>query len=227
MSILAKKKTGTFLHFLSGGGGVVHAIYQTVYRMLRSIGSEVDKPAIILTASTGKAAVNISGTTLHTAFTLPCRKRDGSSDYRKLSAQALNTLRCRYSQLEISVIDEISMMGAVAFQHFNRRLQDIYENTKPFGGISVLAVRDLFQLNPVGDCPVFRSSKRPQLNVLAPNIWQDLFKLHELTEIVRQKNDPEFAQLLSRIRVGEHKNGDISLLKDLEKKSNVKDIDKR
>ena len=36
------------------------------------------------------------------------------------------------------------------------------------------------------------------------HILKDDFKLHELTEIDRQENDPEFAEVLSHIRLGHH-----------------------
>jgi hypothetical protein len=32
---------------------------------------------------------------------------------------------------------------------------------------------------------------------LAPNLWKELFKMHELSEIMRQKDDMEFAQLMA------------------------------
>lgn len=41
------------------------------------------------------------------------------------------------------------MVGTQTFSNVDLTLQDIFENEKPFGGISVLAVGDLMQLNPV------------------------------------------------------------------------------
>lgn len=35
---------------------------------------------------------------------------------------------------------------------------------------------------------------------LATNLWTDLFKMFELTEIMRQKDDKDFAELLNRLR---------------------------
>jgi len=35
---------------------------------------------------------------------------------------------------------------------------------------------------------------------LATNLWNSLFTMHELTEIMRQKDDREFAELLNRLR---------------------------
>ena len=68
-----------FYIFLSGGAGVgkshlIHAIYQGAIRALRQPGQNPDQPTVLLTASTGKAAANINGTTLHSAFNLPVRQ---------------------------------------------------------------------------------------------------------------------------------------------------------
>ena len=44
-----------------------------------------------------------------------------------------------------------------------------------------------------------------------------LFKLHELTEIVRQNGDPDFAALLNRLREGNQTADDIEFIKSLSK----------
>lgn len=45
--------------------------------------------------------------------------------------------------------------------------------------------------------------------------------MYELKQIVRQKEDPRFADILSRIRLGDHTTVDVNLFKDLENNSNV------
>ena len=48
---------------------------------------------------------------------------------------------------------------------------------------------------------------------LATNLWKENFKLYELTDIMRQKDDKQFTQLLNRLQVGTHTKNDIKLLK--------------
>ena len=43
-----------------------------------------------------------------------------------------------------------------------------------------------------------------------------MFQIHELTTIVRQQGDTKFAEILSRIRIGEFTDKDIERLKKLE-----------
>ena len=94
------------------------------------------------------------------------------------------------------------MLGARTLQYLSLLLQDITDVRQPFGGISILAVGDLLQLNPVGDSPVF-SPPKPGYAALYGSLFQKNFVLHELDMIVHQQGDPEFAQMLSRIRVGD------------------------
>ena len=69
-----------------------------------------------------------------------------------------------------------------------------------WGDICVLAVGDLYQLPPVGQCPIYISPHTAHtLDDFAPNGWEDM-KLHELTEIMHQK-DVHFAQNLNKIHL--------------------------
>lgn len=94
------------------------------------------------------------------------------------------------------------MVGKIMFNFINLRLQEIMGSLIPFGGVSVIAFGDLFQLKPARDAWIFSSGYNSgnDLEILGPNLWQDLFSLFELTEIMRQKDDLQFAQLLNRLR---------------------------
>ena len=48
---------------------------------------------------------------------------------------------------------------------------------------------------------------------LATNLWSEHFTFFELTQIMRQKDDIHFAQLLNRLREGLHTESDIDTLK--------------
>ena len=97
------------------------------------------------------------------------------------------------------------------FNFLNARLQQIMGTKELFGGISLITVGDLFQLKPVFDKWIFENSVIGY-SALASNIWTENFTLFELTEIMRQKDDREFAELLNRLREGKHSEDDVAIL---------------
>lgn len=81
------------------------------------------------------------------------------------------------------------MVGNKMFNFINLRLQEVFATEQPFGGVSIVAVGDLFQLKPVFDNWIFQ-----QLNdgygPLATNLWQDYFKNFELTDYEAERRWP-------------------------------------
>lgn len=97
------------------------------------------------------------------------------------------------------LIDEMSMVGCKMFNFINCRLQEIMGTQDRFGGVSIIAIGDLFQLKPVMDGWIF-SSNTTEYGVIAENLWVDNFQLFELNTIMRQKDDVDFAKLFNRLR---------------------------
>ncbi len=211
-----------FYHFVTGGGGVgkshlIHTIYEGATRLLRKAGQSPDCPTVLLCASTGKAASNINGTTLHSAFSLPIKERGLKKkvEYKKPSEQRTNTMKAMFAHLQIIIADEISMFGGESLEFLDKALQHIFENDLTFGGKSLMTFGDLLQLNPVGDRAVFKPPTEGY-SALAGSLWVQHFCIHVLTEIVRQKGDPVFAEILSRIRIGKHTQEDIRAIAQCE-----------
>ena len=202
-----KNKDEPLYAFLTGGAGVgksvvIKALYQALKRHLCSDeGENPDNCRVLLCAPTGKAAHNINGTTIHAAFKiLPNR---GYRNYH-IDSDTLNTLRVNYKDLSIVIIDEVSMVGNKMLSLINECLQTIKGNQRQlFGGVSVILIGDLYQLKPVMDKWIF-ADLNDQMGPLATNLWVSLFTVHELTEIMRQKDDKAFAELLNRMRTMEN-----------------------
>ena len=186
--------------FLTGGAGagksvVIDAIFQSLHRILYSEeGENPDDIRVLLCASTGKAAYNIKGATIASAF-----HRKMFQNQQNMSADELNSFRTKYRKLSVVIIDEISMVGNNMLTFLNERLQQLSGTKQDFGGISIIAVGDLYQLAPVCDKWIFQDLTNPGQG-LAKNLWQDHFEMHELTEIMRQKGDLRFTELLNRLR---------------------------
>ena len=201
--------------FLSGGAGVgkstvTNALYEALIRYLNNVtGQNPENVKVVKSAPSGKAAFNIKGNTLHVAFKIPA---DRGFEYCALDSDRLNTIRTQLQKPKVMFIHEISMVGSGMFNFFNLRLQQIMGNKEPFGGISLITVGDLFQLKPVFDLWIFENSQIGY-DALVRNLWAEYFTLFELTEIMRQKDDKEFAELLNCLREGKHFKDDIALLK--------------
>ena len=94
------------------------------------------------------------------------------------------------------------MVGNKTLSFIDARLQQLTGTKAVFGGLSVIAVGDLYQLKPVGDkliCLDLETGASSQ----ARNLWKELFTMFELVDIMRQKDDLDFAHLLNRLRLNE------------------------
>ena len=207
-----KNQILTCLHGGAGTGKshVLKALYQGLYRLLnKNPGQQTNNLITLLVAPTGKAAYNIKGHTIHCAFHIPANQ--SLSTYSKLSWDTLNTLRAKYINLKWIISDEISMVSNNMLKYINFRLQEIKSNSQLFGGINIIAVGDFYQLKPVKGQFIFEDY-RENYGPLATNLWNENFKIYELTEIMRQKDDKKFAELLNRLRTGAHTKKDIKSL---------------
>jgi len=80
---------------------------------------------ILFCAPTGKAALGISGSTLHSMFSLPVNQF--GSHLRPLSHDLVNTLHSNLIDLKLIIIDEILMVSLLMFSHLDSRLKQIFK----------------------------------------------------------------------------------------------------
>jgi len=199
-------KPESFYTFLTEGAGtgksvLIKTIYNMAVRELRAEGDR-DDFTVLLLAPTG---FNFNGQTVHSAPRLPIKQHSSSHDYLLLSQEKLQDLRCKLKKLTLVIIDEVLMIGAQQLYTIHRRLMEIKGVTSSstyFCGVSIFAV-----------CKnqVFALPKSP-LARLAGSIWMQLLKLYHLEQIMRQKDDIDFALSLNRIRTQDHTHEDIPML---------------
>ena len=205
--------------FVSGPGGVgkshvISLIRNDTVRLLRLSGKiQPEDVAALLTAPTGGAAFNIEGMTLHSGLVLSISK---ASLCRPLTQDKLNTLRMKLSNLQLVIIDEVSMVGSNMLLQVHKRLQQLKgsKDDTSFGNVSILAVGDLYQLQPVAQPHVFEevSDMYARLH-RSGSLWTDEFFMVELDQNMRQRGDQRFAELLCRVRKAEHTEEDLDLLR--------------
>ena len=86
-----------------------------------------------------------------------------------------------------------------------------------FGDVSILAVGDLYQLPPVGQAPIFSTDSDSYANLYhSGSLWVDEIQIIELDEIMRQRGDSAFCELLCRVRNADCTNNNLSVLKPRE-----------
>ena len=150
-------------------------------------------PSIV--ASTGIAASHLQGQTLHSFFSLGIRDSVDNEFIDSLLEKKY--LVERFEELEILIIDEVSMIAPEIFSAMNRILRSFKSSPEAFGGVQVVISGDFFQLPPVS-----REPKEKRFAWQSPS-WKALdLKSCYLSEKYRQDDDV-LIRILDEIRSGQ------------------------
>ncbi|XP_050416438.1 uncharacterized protein LOC126830171 isoform X1 [Patella vulgata] len=213
-----RKNAEQFMLFLSGGAGtgksyVIKSIYYEANRLLSQITDNPDEQTVLMVCPTGVSAMNLGCSTIHNSLKI---RTDIKLPYVGLGLDKINSLRADLGHLQILIIDEISMVSPKLLCYIHGRLRQIKQcaDFTPFGNVCIIAVGDFYQLPPVKAKPLYRNTDD------LTNLWQNNFKIVELKDIMRQKDDLTFAQALNRIRTKQKGESlspkDVDLLKSRE-----------
>jgi len=178
--------------FLTGapGAGKTYVLNEFVRRASRA-GKNV-----AVTASTGIAATHIGGTTIHSWSGLGIK--DFLTDWDRDKLQKTDKLIKRYNAADVLVIDEVSMLHGARLNMVNEVAKLLRKSDKPFGGLQVILVGDLFQLPPIS-----RGGETVDFAHLSA-AWEELApKICYLTEQHRVGAGDELLDLLEAMRRGE------------------------
>ena len=182
---------------------------------------------IAIVAPTGVAAINAGGVTMHSFFQLPfnlylpAATNIFGNNATVDKHQLLKNLRFNkektalLNELELLIIDEVSMVRADLLQAVNDILQYVRQNNKPFGGVQLLLIGDLFQLPPVvsdDELELMRKEYESPFFFSAPVIRENPPLFIELKEVYRQK-EASFINLLNNIRNNTLSNTDLDILR--------------
>jgi len=207
----------TPIHLIvSGQGGTGKSrVIDILNQMVSSKFSPQTVP-VTVSAPTGLAAFNISGTTIHRTLCLPI-EHGKPPNYSRLNQENLAVIRKTLHGLKLLIIDEVSMVSSLTLLYIHLRLTEIMANEQLFGGISVVLFADLLQLPPVkGNQPflpvTFLEAKQRLGAIASIDLWKN-FQYEELTINMRQNNDKQYGELLQRVRVGQLNDDDEQLLR--------------
>ncbi len=174
----------------------------------------------VVAAPTGVAAINAGGVTLHSLFQLsfdpfiPGPERQ-KKEWFRISSSKLSMLR----RLDLLIIDEVSMLRADVLDAIDATLKWVRRNRKPFGGIQMLYIGDLFQLPPVikeNEWSILREYYQSPFFFHAKSLQQVQPIYLELKKVYRQR-EQLFIDLLNRVRNNEMTKEDLSLLNNRHK----------
>jgi len=104
---------------------------------------------LAVTASTGLAACNIGGMTLHSFAGIGLGKEDVPTLIKKIRRNP--KAKGRWQKTKVLVVDEISMVDGQLFDKLSQIGRTIRNNGRPWGGIQLVITGDFFQLPPVPD----------------------------------------------------------------------------
>lgn len=191
--------------FLTGKAGTGKSHFLKYFRA-------TTKKNVVVLAFTGVAAVNVQGQTIHSFFkfhpktTLDTIKRKWGEDAKI------------YKNIDMIIIDEISMVRADLLDFVDKFMRlNGPDHKKPFGGVQVFAIGDLFQLPPI----VTESEEKFFEKVYKSPFFFDAkvykeagFIKKELTEVYRQDKEEQndFIKALDNLRVCSFDNKDIDLI---------------
>lgn len=156
---------------------------------------------VVVLATTGLAAINVHGQTVHSFFRLKPGNLLDLAALRRLPRKTVDSF-------DTLIIDEASMLRADLLDAIDHILQISTHTREPFGGKQLILFGDLFQLPPVEESEHSGLSGYFNERYASPYFFEAQVLKHlplevfELKRIFRQSADREYAHLLNAIRQG-------------------------
>lgn len=149
--IFARLKSDKQGLLISGGAGTGKTTFIEYISSEEGIKQFPLAEKMVITAPTGVAAMRAGGATIHSLFEFPPE----TFDYENrifAGGERITTMESKqklFTEINLLVIDEVSMVRADLMDAINLSLQVHRGNALPFGGVKVLFIGDIFQLQPV------------------------------------------------------------------------------
>lgn len=160
------------------------------------------KVSVGVTATTGIAAFNIGGQTIHSFAGLGLADEPVENLIAK--ANKNGRVKARIRAAEVLFLDEVSMAKGDLLDKVDGVFRAIRRSSSPFGEVQLVAIGDCLQLPPV-----FRGTEKHNF-FFESAAWRDAqVESVVLRQQMRQKADSRFLEILNEIRIGETRNLDV------------------
>lgn len=169
---------------------------------------------VALTATTGIAALNVGGTTLHSWSGIGDGRFSPEKLYKKLLYdESYYEKRQAIINTDVLIVDEISMLSMKIFDTLEYVCRKLRNKNTYFGSLQVIAIGDFFQLPPVPD-PLKGDKGEYCFN---SNMFRNTFKhcifLHE----VRRQSEIDFINCINEVSKGTVSESSLSLLQRMKR----------
>ncbi|VDB89145.1 unnamed protein product [Peniophora sp. CBMAI 1063] len=178
-------------------------------------------------APTGSAAINIGGVTLHKGYGLQvCRSSDDSTVKSKdcVSVFVKEAIRMEHKDIDVQAIDEVSMLGCETLGEIEyvSRFSKEGKMDELFGGAITVFSGDFLQHGPIGTVSLYtplvhfddRNSEIGISQRIGRMVWAQLTDVVELTENMRMRTDPVFAEVVGHVRTRDCTQFDVDFLNE-------------
>jgi ATP-dependent DNA helicase PIF1 len=156
--------------------------------------------ALVVSAPTGIASINIDGETIHRVLGLGLADESPAELFRTISAN-----RFRYAKTwkflmdtRILIIDEISMVTPSLFQILDYMFRQARGNPFPFGGVHLIMFGDALQLPSVTK----NQSENQVKYFFQTEVWGDMNLSRVYLNRNYRQSDAAFMKLLDEVRFG-------------------------
>ena len=197
---MIEKTSNSF--FLAGRAGTGKTTF------LKKI-QEDSKKSFVVLAPTGIASINAGGQTIHSFFGFDL----GVLTPGYIGAMNENKIRA-IRHIDGIIIDEVSMVRCDIMDAIDRTLRHYRKSYAPFGGLQMVFVGDMFQLEPIAtgqDKEILKDFYPGGTYYFYKSMVIERMELPkiEFKKIYRQ-SDPRFIELLEHLRVGQFTHADMA-----------------
>jgi len=177
--------------FGEGGTGKTQVI-KAVQAWFTSMGRSTH---LLVTATTGTAAVNIQGRTVHNATGIGIEAGDIAR-----TSKVTSKMSALWEGRSYMIVDEVSMLSCQTMVSLNAQLMKIKNRpSMSFGGVNLVFFGDFLQFSAVSRLDLYMQNPENKY-ALGHDLWRSLNACVILRQQMRQAEDPAYAALLQRVR---------------------------
>jgi ATP-dependent DNA helicase PIF1 len=189
--------------FLTGAGGTGKSyVIRSIVEALNREGKDV-----ALTAMTGCAALLLGkgAKTLHSWAGIGLGKESADIIVSKIKKSF--KAKKNWLSMDCLIIDEVSMMTPDLLDKLDLIGRGVRKNMnkRPFGGLQVILVGDMYQLPPV-------NKEQENMFVFEAEVWKTVIQDYVILNTVHRQSDPVFLKILEEARAGKLSQESIAIL---------------